>query len=130
MAYKTNHDEHLEGIMNQLADSVLGLSDEAILAEIRDAGVEPTAVAERVRVVLRDALQTLERVNIRLSNLGHTVDSNGWQAGRGGYHNKCLNCGSAVSFTIANGEIRGRAVIAPCPDTSQREIARRQASRQ
>ena len=37
MADKKTHDERLERLMNQLAESVLGLSDEAILAETSEA---------------------------------------------------------------------------------------------
>jgi hypothetical protein len=129
MADKRNHEEHLERIMNQLADSVLGLSDEAILAEVSGAGGDPDGEAELTRMVLRKASQALEDVNRRLSNLGHVIDSNHWRPGHGGYHNKCLNCGSLVSFTTPTGEMQGRAVDAPCPESGQYAIPRREASR-
>jgi predicted RNA-binding Zn-ribbon protein involved in translation (DUF1610 family) len=129
MADKRNHDEHLERIMNQLADSMLGLSDEAILAEVRGAGCDPDDEAERTRMVLRKAARALEDVNRTLSNLGHMVDSSHWRREHGVYHNKCLNCGSLVSFTTATGEMQGKAVDAPCPESGQYTIPRREASR-
>jgi len=52
MANKKTDDERLERLMNQLADSVLGLSDDAILAEVRDEGEDPDEEAERTRLVL------------------------------------------------------------------------------
>jgi hypothetical protein len=128
MAYEKNHGEHLERIMNQLADSVLGLPDEAILAEVREAGDDPEEEAERTRSVLREASQALENVNRRLSNLGHTINSNHWRHGQSGYHNKCLNCGSLVSFTTATGGMQGRALDAPCPERGVYTIPRRKAS--
>ena len=47
MTDKTNHVEKLEWIVEQLADSVLELSDEVILAEIRESGADPQEEAER-----------------------------------------------------------------------------------
>jgi hypothetical protein len=38
--------------MDRLAESVLGLSDEAILAETSEAGADPQREAERRRLVL------------------------------------------------------------------------------
>ena len=130
MADKRNHEENLERIMNQLADSVLGLSDEAILAEVSGAGSDPDHEAEQTRLVLRKASQALEDVNRRLSNLGHVIDSNHWRRAYRGYHNKCLNCGSLVSFATPTGEMQGRAVDAPCPQSAQYTIPKREASRQ
>ena len=129
MADKTNHDEHLERMMNQLGDSVLTLSDEDIRAEVSVAGADPDEEAERTRTVLREALQKLENVNRRLSDLGHTVNSNGWYRGRSGYHNTCLTCGSFVSFTPATGEMRGEALDGLCAQSDQYTIRRRKASR-
>ena len=53
MGYKKNDDDHSEGVMNQLADSILGLSDEAIVGEAGEAGADPNEEAERTRLVLR-----------------------------------------------------------------------------
>jgi hypothetical protein len=129
MTYKRNHDTHLERMMNQLADSVLGLPDEAILAEVREAGADPEEEAEQTRLVLDAASQALENVNKRLSDLGHNINPNYWQRGRAGYYNNCLNCGSLVSFTAATGEMKGRALDASCPESGVYTIARREASR-
>ena len=74
MADEKNHDEHLERITNQLAESVLGLSDEAIIAETTETGADPEQEAERTRLVLRQASKALDNVNKRLSNLGHTIN--------------------------------------------------------
>ena len=117
MADKKNYDERLERLMNQLAESVLGLSDEAILAETNEAGADPEQEAERTRFVLRQASKALDNVNKRLSNLGHTINSNDWRRGQAGYHNVCRTCGSFVSFSTATGEMRGEALDAPCPES-------------
>ena len=52
MANKKTDDEQLENLMSQLADSVLSLSNDAILAEVREAGEDPDEEAERTRSVL------------------------------------------------------------------------------
>jgi len=57
MAYKKINDDHSETVMNQLADSVLGLSDEAIVGEVREAGVDADEEAERTSSVLRRTSQ-------------------------------------------------------------------------
>ena len=129
MTNKKNHEERLERLMNQLAESVLGLSDEAILAETSAAGADPQREAERTRSVLREASTALDNVNKRLSNLGHTINSNDWRPGQWGYDNNCLNCGSSVSFTTATGEMHGEALDGLCPETNQYPIRRREASR-
>ena len=129
MADKKNHDERLERLMNQLADSVVGLSDEAILAETSEVGADPKQEAERTRSVLRQASKALDNVNERLSNLGHTINSDGWWRGHWGYHNTCVTCGSFVSFTTATGEMRGEALDGLCPESDQYTIQRREASR-
>jgi hypothetical protein len=129
MADKKNHDERLERLMNQLAESVLGLSDEAILAETSEAGADPEQEGERTRSVLRQASKALDNVNERLSNLGHTINSKDWWRGQWGYHNTCVTCGSFVSFTTATGEMRGEALDGLCPEHDQYPIRRREASR-
>jgi hypothetical protein len=129
MADKKNHDERLERVMNQLAESVLGLSDEAILAETNEAGADPKQEAERTRLVLRQASKTLDNVNRCLSSLGHTINSNDWCGGKSGYHNTCITCGSLVSFTPATGEMRVEALDGLCSESDQYTIRRREASR-
>src|ERR1700686_957518 len=128
MADKKNYDDHLEKIMNRLADSVLGLSDEAILAETSESGADPQREAEGTRIVFRQASKALDNVNKRLSNLGHTINSNDWWPGHLGYHNTCATCGSFVSFTTATGEMRGEALDGQCPDNDRYAIRRREAS--
>jgi hypothetical protein len=59
MAFKKTDDDH-ETAMNQLADSVLGLSDEAIVGEIGEAGADVGEESERTRLVLRRMLQSWE----------------------------------------------------------------------
>jgi hypothetical protein len=129
MADKKNHDERLERLMNQLAESVLGLSDEAILAETSQAGADPQREAERTRLVLRQASKALDNVNKRLSNLGHRVDTRSWLRAHRGYHNRCLECGSFVSFTAATGEMHGDALQRMCPESDQYPMRTREASR-
>jgi len=129
MADKKNHDERMESLMNQLAESVLGLSDEAILAETSEAGTDPEQEAECTRIALQQASRTLVNVNQHLSNLGHTINSNDWWRGHWGYHNTCQTCGSFVSFTTKTGEMRGEGLDGLCPESDQYKIRRREASR-
>jgi len=129
MADKQNYNERLERLMNQLAESVLGLSDEAILAETHEAGSDPEQEAERTRLVLRQASKVIDDVNNRLLNLGHAINPNDWRCVEGIYHNKCLNCGSSASFTTATGEMQGDALNGRCPESYQYTIRRREASR-
>ena len=129
MADEKNHDERLERLMNQLAEFVLGLSDEAILAETEEAGADPEQEAECTRLVLRQASKAFNNLNNRLSNLGHAINSDDWRRGQWSYHNTCLNCGSSVSFTMATGEVQGEALAGLCLASDQYTIRRREASR-
>jgi hypothetical protein len=128
MADNKNHNEQLKRIMNGLADSVLELSDEEILAETRGSGADPHEEAERTHAVLRQALEALEAVNNHLWSLGHAVDPKYWQHGERGYHNNCRDCGLSVNFTVA-GEIWGDVLRGRCPESDQYTIRRREASR-
>jgi hypothetical protein len=110
--------------MNQLAESVLGLTDDAILAETSEAGVDPQREAERTRLVLRQASKAVDNVNKHLSNLGHTINANDWQAEPWGYRNNCRNCGSWVSFATATGEMQGEALDGPCLGSGQYTVRR------
>ena len=129
MTDKINHDERLERLMNQLAESVLGLSDEGILADTEEAGANPEQEAECTRLVLRQASKAFNNLNDRLSNLGHAINSDDWRREQWGYHNTCLNCGSSVSFTMATGEVQGEALAGLCAQSDQYTIRRREASR-
>ena len=128
MTDKKNHDERLERLMNQLAESVLGLSDEAI-ADTIEAEVDPEKEAERTRSVLRIACTPFYDQNNLLSNLGHAINPNDWQRGQGEYQNNCGNCGSSVSFTAATGVMQGEALNRQCPESDQYTIRKRKASR-
>ena len=114
MRFKRRHDEGIARIMNQLSESVLGLSDDDIVAELSEAGNDPEQEAKRVRELLQAPLQVLQNVNLCLSNLGHTINPSHWQCGPLAYHNTCLHCGLSVSFTITTAEIRGSAVERAC----------------
>ena len=129
MAWERNGKDHVELAMNQLAESVLGISDEDVLAEVADAGFEARVNAERVRTLLADALQALESMELRLWSLGHTINSKSWQSGRGGYRNRCVSCGLAVSLKVATGEIDGSAVRTRCPESRVCEDSQREAYR-
>jgi hypothetical protein len=129
MINKKTHDERLERLMNSLAESVLGMSDEAILAETSEIVADPEQEAERTRSVLHQASSALNTVTERLSNLRHTVDSNGWHRGHSGYHNTCQTCGSFVSFATATGEMRGDALDELCAENDAYATRRREASR-
>src|SRR5208282_3252443 len=123
MIDKKNCSDHLEKLMNPLADSVLGLSAEAICAETSDVGADPEQEAERTRLVLRQASKILGDANERVTNLGHTINSSDWVRGKWSYSNRCLDCGSFVSFTTAAGEVQGAALDRLCPK-NQYEIRR------
>ena len=77
MTDKIDHVEKLERIMEQLADSILELSDEAILAEVMENGADPQEEAERIRLVLQQASESVEGVNgnqrIAGRHVGRTV---------------------------------------------------------
>jgi hypothetical protein len=127
MADKKNHDEQLERIMSCLADSVLELSDEEILAETRESGADPQEEAERTHDVFRQASKALETVNKRLWILGHTVNPKYWQHGERGYHNNCQDCGLSVNFTVA-GETWGDALRGPCPKSDRYTVREQESS--
>ena len=61
MTDKTNHVEKLKWIMEQLADSVLELSDEAVLAETTEAGGDPQEEAEHIRIRLRQVSESFPK---------------------------------------------------------------------
>jgi hypothetical protein len=114
--------------MSRLAESVFELSDEEILAEAQESGVDSQEDADRTSSVLRQAVDTWESENARLSNLGHTINPNRWRSVDGSYHNYCVGCGSSVSFTTATGEMQGEALDGACPENFY-PIKRREASR-
>jgi hypothetical protein len=119
MRPKESYSERLERVMNQLSESVLGLSDDDIVAEVSEAGHDPEQEAKRVWNVLQKPLHALEKVNLCLSNLGHAINPSNWECGPLAYHNSCVHCGLSVSFTIATAEIRGSAVQRACRATGR-----------
>jgi hypothetical protein len=129
MTHRNSHNERVERIANQLADSVFGLSDNEILAEIGDSGANPDQEAERTDMVLRDASEKLENLNRRLADLGHTFNQNSWRRGWSGYRNTCETCGSFVSFEISTGQMRGDALDRLCSERDQFVVRRWEASR-
>ena len=82
MTDRINPVEKLERIMEQLAESVLELSDEALLAEIAESGSDPQQEAELTRSLLRHAARPQE-VGQRLSNVSETTDSHYCRTSKG-----------------------------------------------
>jgi hypothetical protein len=50
-------EEQLRSIMDGLAESIMDMTDEEIIEEIRERGEDPHEVAERVRKILLDAIR-------------------------------------------------------------------------
>lgn len=122
---KRSREEILERVTSHLADSVLTLPDESILAEAGETEADLYKDAEHVRLVLSEASQVLEDVTRRLSNMGHGINPNYWHRDHRGFHTKCLNCGSSVSFTTATREAHGGALDAPCSASNEYRIPKR-----
>ncbi len=129
MTDNKSYDEQLKRIMNHLADSVLELSDEEILAETLGNGAEPKEEAERTRAVLRRPSKALEAVNKSLRNLGHTVNPKSWKHRQRNYQNNCRDCGLSVNFTVA-GLIWGDALRGPCPKSDWYTVREKESSGQ
>jgi hypothetical protein len=83
MTDRINDVEKLERIMEQLAESVLELSDEALLSEITESGADPQQEAERTRLVLRDATRRQKEEEPRKPNRGDKANSDFVRTGRG-----------------------------------------------
>jgi len=115
-----SYDKQLEGLMNDLADSVLELSGEELFREVGEAGADRQKEAGSTRALLHDTCIIYERVNGQLSNFGHTVDPKAWRREKWAYHNNCRLCGLQVNFTPSTGEISGEALIRRCSE-AQRE---------
>jgi hypothetical protein len=84
MTDRINGAEKLETIIEQLSDSVLDLSDEAILAEITESGADPRQEAERIRLVLRQAARQQSTENKRFLNRHDTRNSGFWRTPKEG----------------------------------------------
>jgi hypothetical protein len=61
------------------------LTDEEILAEARDSGIDSQQEANRITSVLLRAVDRWKSENERLSNLGHTINPNRWECFDGIY---------------------------------------------
>jgi hypothetical protein len=121
-------DERVERILNYLADSILHESDESTFAEAKEMDAVAETSAEYTRSKLREASQAFHGINMRLANLGHTLDSN-WQYKGGEYQNTCLNCGSTVSLKRGSHQSQGDALQARCSPSNEYTTSRRDASR-
>lgn len=124
MGNEKSHEDRFEKLMSQMAESVLDLSDNAIIAEIGETGADANQEAEDTHVVLLGCSQRFEIANRRLSNLGHTVNTRRWHRGQGEYTNHCVDCGSLIIFTISSGEVRGRALYEPCSANGHLRLAK------
>jgi hypothetical protein len=128
MAIKRNHAEQLDAAMKELANSVLELSDDEIVREIRESGIDPQEEAERTRGTLLFTLQRAEALHKRLWEMGHTINPNSWKRGDWGYDNKCANCGMAVSLANTGNEMRGTALDEQCHASDRFTFRKREAS--
>jgi len=55
-----NRDERVQELYNRLADSVLELSDEAVIAEVSETDSDPQEEAELVRIALKEACKQFD----------------------------------------------------------------------
>jgi len=124
--YYRHHSEAPENLSDGLADSVIELSDEEVLGEVRESGTAPEQYAERTRDVLRHALHKFDNVNKRLQELGHAIMD--WQVREGGYENRCKNCGLSVGFSATSNEIWGEASGKPCRARDQYTSEKKEAA--
>jgi hypothetical protein len=60
MGDKKNRDERVQELYNRLADSVLELSDEAVIAEVSETDSDPQEEAELVRIALKEACKRFD----------------------------------------------------------------------
>lgn len=56
-----DYETELRALMEALAESVVAATDEELINETREAGEDPTAAAEEVRAVLRNAVKAYEQ---------------------------------------------------------------------
>ena len=82
MTDRINPVEKLERIMEQLAESVLELSDEALLAEIIGSGGDPQQEAE-LHARFSGKLRGHRKWSQRLSNVSDTTNSHYCRTGKG-----------------------------------------------
>jgi hypothetical protein len=119
---KKNHEERVAKVLDQLADTVLQLSDEEMAAEVCEDGADPEQEAESTRSMLRDCVTLFDNVNERLWHLGHTIDPSDWRRGTESFYVYCLACGELVTLAIATSEARGHALRERCPNANRYKI--------
>src|SRR5882672_3748114 len=66
-----DYEAELRAIMEALAESVAEASDEDLLREVREAGDDPRATADRVRNVLKRAAKDFEQRRLRAAEKAH-----------------------------------------------------------
>ncbi len=67
MKDEKKRNERMQELYNELADSILELSDETIIAKVSETGIDPDDEAESVRLALRESLRQFdawERYNV------------------------------------------------------------------
>lgn len=73
MSHKNNEGDHSEVAMNQLADSVLGLSNDAIADEVGESGADPEEEAERTLLLLRTTSQAWALHGARVEGVQNAI---------------------------------------------------------
>lgn len=124
MGREIKHNIRLERIMNFVADSEFGVSDEELIAEIREVESTPTAEAEDAIKIFREVSQTLENLNTQLVMLGHRISSADWRPDSSEYTNRCSDCGLIVRLNASTGQIIGNVLNTPCRGANHHKLAR------
>lgn len=107
MRKRDESERQLERIYDELAESVLELTDEEILDEARSRGIDPVQEAEQVRVLMKNASGALRRQKLRDAQKQHQqrVDEMGQR-----------------KYMLPSGADERRrlllSVLAKCPDIS------------
>ena len=124
MGQNIKQDGRLERIMNLVADSEFGLSDEEMLAEIREVGNDPLEEMEDALKTVRGISQQLEILSTRLATLGHRISSAPWRPDNADYTNRCIDCGLIVRLDVSTGKIAGKVLHTPCCSASRYAVVR------
>ena len=117
MAHNTKHNVQLERIMNFIADSEFGLSDEELLAEMREVGIDPIEEAEATSNNFREISQQLETLTTRWAMLGHRMRSTHVKPDGAETSITCVDCGLIVRLDVSTGKIVGSVLYTPCYST-------------
>ena len=65
MGDKKNRDERVQELYSRLADSVLELSDEAVIAEVSETDSDPQEDAQLVRIALKEGCKQFDLIERR-----------------------------------------------------------------